>query len=182
MRNRRKIIYEFLPEALSQKLTTDLDKLRSLPNCEYVEIANPDAILTHLATLVNVREPLAMQIVAHGNAVGFCSDENNFVNYTEIIELLRQINRSCNNQLVVNLMTVCSSHHFTRHNIGADRICKAMIGSTQEAFVNSSIGHAAGIYKHDLSNLSYELDSVNMRVNDFYDSNDTSTVTYLITM
>src|SRR5260221_697068 len=78
----------------------------------------------------------------------------NLVMYSEISDLLRQINQSTNNRLIINLMTVCCSiYQLTHFNEGQQRLFAIMIGSAKGAFVHGAILHSIDVHRTRLPEL-----------------------------
>jgi hypothetical protein len=181
MVNRRKIIYDFLPQTDRLRLTRELSNLRTINNVEYNEINDRQEIINSLTNLTTFTDPLIIQIIAHGNCDGFGVDRDNFVLYSDLSDLLRQINQSTNNRLILNLMTVCCSiYQLTFFNKGQQRLFEIIIGCTKGAFVHGAIGHSVDIHNTLLPNLRNRVEQMNEDLDDEFSPDRRETITYMI--
>ncbi len=181
MNDRRKIIYDFLPETDRQNLSDNLQVLKQLKNTEYNIIVDKNEIIDGLSKLTNYKDPLILQIIAHGNCDGFGLDRNNLILYSEISDVLRLINKSTNNKLIINLMTVCSSlYQLSLFNQGQERLFEILVGCAKGTFVNGAILHSENINTTLLSNLKKRIDDINYDLDDDYSTDRNETLTYMI--
>jgi hypothetical protein len=182
MINRNKYIYNFLPEIERQNLGSDLIGLENQNN-NYFIINFAQEMIEKLTELSNTcNEPIVIQIISHGNCDGFgIAYLDNFVNYSDIIELLRTINTNTNNELILNLMTVCCSvHQLNFFNNSPNKIFKLLIGSIKGAAVHGSIRHSIDVNNSSLQNLQSTIEGINENLCDDFCIEKTETYTYLI--
>jgi hypothetical protein len=180
MKERKKIIYDFLTEKDRHYLKNDLQILKELNKVDYYEITYKLEILNLLTKLATFRDPLIIQIIAHGNCDGFGLDGNNYILYSEISPMLRKINKSTNNKLIINLMTICCSvYQLGFFNQGKERLFELLIGCTKGAFLKESILRSRDINMTLFQNLKNEITKINYDLDDNYCADIKETITFM---
>lgn len=179
MQNRVQYIYNFLSETDRQNLRNDLNLF--IDREHHYNINSAGEMIEALSKLREITEPLVVQIIAHGNCDGFGISQQEFVKYSEISELLREINSATGNELILNLMTICCSvHQLNYFNNGPNRIFRNLIGSIKGAAVHGAIQHSIEINNLDFADVRNKIDELNYDLDDEYSIDKLETHTYLV--
>jgi hypothetical protein len=181
MINRTKLVIVFLSPKDRESLQRELQILSNDANTRYIEVKDRNEVIYILEQLTGMHDLLVLQIVAHGNCERFGVSVENSVYYSEIANLLRQINHASNGNLILNLMTVCCSiYQLVFFDQGASSLFQMLIGCTKGAFVNGSILHSHRINNTVLEMLAGEIEHINYNINDEYSLDFPETITYAI--
>ncbi len=179
MTNREKYIYNFLSEEERLKLKNSLVAFESEANYYIIDSAQQmiDKLLIHEGK----PEPKLIQIIAHGNCEGFGINSDEFVKYSEISECLRNINSATENELILNLMTVCCSvHQLSFFNSSEIKLFKNLIGSLKGAPVHGAIIHSREVNNLNLDEVRNKIEELNEYLEMEYSKDKPETYTYWV--
>ena len=182
MRNRKKIIYDFLPTQERVTLSKELRILAQNKNSEYIVNNSKTEILQSFSELVTrIDKQIILQIISHGNCDGFGPNIGNIVLYSELAETLRSINAALKNELILNLMTVCcSTHQLNFFNQGPNKLFQILVGSSKGAAIHGSIEHSNDVNNVGLPQLEGKINEINEHLDDDFSADRPETWTYLI--
>ncbi|MBX9886945.1 MAG: hypothetical protein K2Y30_03305 [Flavobacteriaceae bacterium] len=179
MKNREKYIYNFLSEEERLKLKNSLAAFENEAN--YHKIDSAQEMIDELLKHIGKPEPKLIQIIAHGNCDGFGISNEEFVKYSEISECLRNINTATENELILNLMTVCCSvHQLSFFNSSEIKLFKNLIGSLKGAPVHGAINHSREVNKLNFSEVRNKIEELNENLEMEYSIEKPETYTYWV--
>lgn len=162
MINRRKYIFDYLSENERDILKNDLQNIQQIANSTFFRVNSSTELVWQLRNIV-FDQPSVIQIISHGDYDKFGIDTvSNFVKYTELAQIFRDINRVINNELILNLTTVCfSAYQLSFFNKSEQKLFKFMIGSLRNSGTNGAIKHSIDIYGIDMSEIKNRIDIIN---------------------
>ncbi len=154
------IVVDFLCNDDRIEFATLLNRLQSLDDIDY-HIINFNYELIDFCNEYNHNNPIVLQIIAHSvnNGLGFCVDNNNYIQYEQFLTILQRINNLCENRLIVNMMTICYSSIVPNQLFNGNQPqFNKLIGCLKDIGIGTSIFDSVSLYRYPrIVNLSYLL-------------------------
>lgn len=171
MKDTQKIVLEYISASDRQKLEREITSLKNVANLTYWIVTDKKQFIDKLRSLTSINYPLIIQIISHGNGLIISNNSivDNEILYSEILPFFRLINQNTNENLIVNLMSICFSWHGIKNLVPFkhyENCAKLFLTSIGKAPVHGAIIHSTDIYSLSMESIVSKITEMNENLND----------------